>query len=66
MDDCGFGFRVVEDLESLNRRYPCPVLPQAVTYIKLLQQTRLTDALRINELETKVYEYEAVQAGLRG
>ena len=64
--ESAYGFRVVDELEKLNRYYPCPQLPRAITYIKHLQETRLQDGLRINELQTKVREYEAAQAALRG
>lgn len=64
--DHAYGFRVVDELEKLHRYYPCPQLPRAVAYIKLLQETRLTDGLRINELQDKLREYEAREACLRG
>lgn len=64
--DNAYGFNVIEELETLNKRYPTPIIGRAVLYIKLQQRTRMNDALRINELETKLREYEAREAALRG
>lgn len=64
--ESAYGFHVVEELEKLNRYYPCPQLPRAVAYIKLLQETRLQDGLRINDLQEKLREYEARETALRG
>jgi hypothetical protein len=64
--DSAYAFHVINELEALNRRYPCPVITATISYIKALQQTRMEDALRINELEAKLREYEAREATLRG
>lgn len=64
--ESAYGFHVVEELEQLNRYYPCPQLPRAIAYIKQLQETRLRDGLVINELRTELQGYEAAQSALRG
>lgn len=64
--DSAYGFHVIEELEHLNRYYPCRQVPRAIAYIKLLQETRLRDGLLINELQAKLREYEARETCLRG